>query len=117
MNPQSIALIGVVAALWLLTLAVAAAYGFRSLHSRERLKAIERGLDLAFDPQAAADGSRRAGIVLISLGIGMAIADCIVVLAARDPEAFVGLALAVVPFVVGVGLCIDARIARKGVSN
>jgi hypothetical protein len=102
---------------WLPTLAVATAYLFRRLHSQERLKAMERGIDLAFDPQAAADGSRRAGIVLISLAIGMALANVIVVLVSRDLQAFVFLALAVVPLAVGIGLCIDYRIARKGLSK
>jgi hypothetical protein len=115
MNPQivgSIALFVVV--VWLPTLAVAAAYAFSRLRSRERLKAIEHGIDLAFDPQASADGTRRAAIVLISLGIGIALADAIVVAISREAQAFVFLALAVIPVIVGIGLCIDYRMARKG---
>ena len=118
MNPQTLGTIGIfVVVVWLSTLLVGAAYLFRRLQSHERLKAIERGIDLAFDPHAAADTTRRAGIVLISLGLGMAVADCIVVWASGDVQAFVGLSLAVVPFAVGIGLCIDYRIARKGLSK
>jgi Flp pilus assembly protein TadB len=118
MSRPTITLLAVVlVVVWLPTLAVATAYFFRRLHSQERLKAMERGIDLAFDPQAAADGSRRAGIVLISLAIGMALANVIVVLASSDVQAFVFLALAVVPLAVGIGLCVDYRLARKGMSK
>jgi hypothetical protein len=118
MNPQTLGTIGIfVVVAWLSTLLVGAAYLFRRLQSYERLKAIERGIDLAFDPQAAADMSRRAGIVLISLGLGMAVADCIVVWASGDVQAFVFLALAVVPLAVGIGLCVDYRLARKAMSK
>jgi hypothetical protein len=118
MNPQVIGIIALVAGLiWLPTLAVVAAYAFRRLHSRERLKAIEHGLDLAFDPQAAAEGGRRAGVVLMSLGVGLALADGIVVFAADEPEAVVFLAVAVIPFVVGAGLLVDYRLGKKGTTK
>ena len=107
-------LFGLVAAtVWMFTLAVVAAYAFRRLESRERLKAIEHGLDLVFDPRAAADGSRRAGVALVSLAIGVALADLILVIVSREPEAFVFMALAVLPGAVGVGLIIDSRVAVK----
>jgi hypothetical protein len=115
MNPQVVGSIALfVLVIWLPTLAVVAAYAFSRLRSRERLKAIEHGIDLAFDPKASADGTRRAAIVLVSLGVGIAFADVILVVVSRETQALVFLALAVIPLIVGVGLCIDYRIARKG---
>ena len=115
MSPTLATILFVSAGLWLATLAVIAAYFFRRLQNQERLKAIERGVDLSFDPPAAAAGSRRAGIVFVSLGVGIAVGDGVIAAVSRDPEAFVGLALAVIPFFVGVGLLIDYRLARKDV--
>lgn len=105
------------ATIWIFTIAVVAAYAFRRLHSRERMKAIEHGLDLAFDPHAAADSARRVGVALVSFGVGVALADVILVIVSREPEAFVFLALAVIPAAVGLGLILDSRSGRNGRSR
>jgi uncharacterized membrane protein len=113
MTMQTIGVIGVFTALlWLPTIAVIAAYLFRRLQAQERLKAIEKGIELAFDPDASAAASRRSGIVFTAAGVGIALADVIVAWVARDSEALVGLALAVVPIAVGFGLLLDYRLQR-----
>lgn len=114
MTPQIFGMIGgLLAILWLPTITLAAVYLFRRLQSQERLRAIEKGLDLAFDPIASAASSRKSGIVLIAAGLGIAAATGIVTWVARDAEALVGLALAIVPVVVGLGLLIESRIQRR----
>ena len=78
------------AAFWLPALALLALYFFRRLQSQERLRAIERGVDLTVDREATAARTRRSGIVCIAGGLGLSVANVIIVIAARDPVAFVG---------------------------
>jgi len=104
-------LVGV--ALWLPTLALIAAYAVRRLQQQERLAAIARGADLTYDPIETLNRTRRSGIVCIAAGIGLSLGDVIVTVVARDAQALVGQAVAVVPFAVGIGLLIDHRIGRR----
>jgi hypothetical protein len=114
MTPQTFGLIAFVAAvIWLPTVAVAAMYFFRRLESQERLKAIEHGASVGLEPAMAALASRKSGIVLISAAVGIAAADLIVTAVSRDLEALVGMALAVIPFAIGVGLHIDYRLTMR----
>ena len=101
------------AAFWLPALALLALYFFRKLQLQERLHAIERGADLTVDREATAARTRRSGIVCIAGGLGLSVANVIVVIAAREPVAFVGQAVAVVPIAIGLGLLVDYRIARR----
>jgi hypothetical protein len=111
---QAIGTIGVFAAiLWLPTVTLVGAYLFRRLQTQERLRAIEKGLEMGFDPEAHAASARRIGIVLIAAAVGIALAVGIITLVSREPEAMVGLALAVVPAAIGVGFLIDYRIGRR----
>jgi len=113
MNPNIIlaTLIGV--AIWLVTMALVGTYFFRRLQQQERLAAIARGADLTYDPVETLNRTRRSGIVCIALGIGLSMGDVIVAFVARDGQALVGQAVAVVPFAVGIGLLIDHRIGRR----
>jgi hypothetical protein len=113
MHPPVIAFTILGVALWLTTTAVVAAYLFRKLQLQERLAAIARGADLTFDPEATANRTRRSGIVCIAAGLGLSIGDVIVAVAARDPMALVGQAVAIVPVAVGLGLLVDYRISRR----
>ena len=49
----------------------------------------------------------------IALGIGLSIGDVIVAFVARDAQALVGQAVAVVPLAVRIGLLVDHRIGRR----
>lgn len=91
------------------TVAMIVAYLFRRLASQERLKAIEHGQLLAFDPGELALRTRRSGIVLIAAGVGIAAA---VVLAAVQlgSEVLAGLGLGVLPILIGCGLIVDYRL-------
>jgi Domain of unknown function (DUF6249) len=101
------------AAFWLPALALLALYFFRKLQTQERLQAIERGVDLTVDRVATAARTRRSGIVCIAGGLGLSVANVIVVIAAREPVAFVGQAVAIVPIAIGLGLLVDYRIAKR----
>jgi hypothetical protein len=117
-TPQTFGLIAFVAAvIWLPTLAVAAMYFFRRLESQERLKAIEHGASVGLEPAMAALASRKSGLVLISAAVGIAAADLIVTVVSRDPQALVGMALAVIPFAIGIGLHIDYRLTMRAAAT
>ena len=113
MNPNILlaTLIGI--AIWLVTIAVIGTYFFRRLQQQERLAAIARGADLAYDPEETLNRTRRSGIVCLAAGIGLSMGDVIVTLVARDAQALVGQAVAIVPFAIGIGLLIDHRIGRR----
>ena len=113
MNPQVIQLAVLAAAFWLPTLALVAIYFFRKLQLQERLQAIERGADLTVDCEATAARTRRSGIVCIAGGLGLSVANVIVTIAAGNPMALVGQAVAVVPIAIGLGLLVDYRIAKR----
>jgi hypothetical protein len=117
MDPQFIQLAILAAAFWVPTLGLVALYFFRKLQLKERLLAIERGADLTVDREATAARTRRSGIVCIAGGLGLSAANVIVAIAARDPIALVGQAVAVVPIAIGLGLLLDYRIARRELSG
>jgi hypothetical protein len=113
MSPTVILLIILGAAIWLPTITLVGAYFFRRLQQQERLAAIARGADLAYEPEETLNRTRRSGIVCLAAGIGLSIGDIIVATVAKDPQALVGQAVAIVPFAIGVGLLIDHRIGRR----
>ena len=93
-----------------------AAYLFRRVTSRERLLAIEKGVPIPFeavDPRERAARTRRWGIILIGLGIG--IIACFAVMAAVEDErdALVASGFGIIPVLIGAGLLIDFRLRTK----
>jgi hypothetical protein len=117
MDPQFIQLVILGAAFWVPTLGLVALYFFRKLQLKERLQAIERGADLVVDRDATAARTRRSGIVCIAGGLGLSAANVIVAIAAWNPMALVGQAIAVVPIAIGLGLLVDYRIARRDLTG
>jgi hypothetical protein len=113
MHPQFIQLVILAAAFWLPIVALIALYFFRKLQLQERREAIERGADLTVDREATMARTRRSGIVCIAGGLGLSVANVIVAIAAWNPQALVGQAVAIVPIAIGVGLLVDSRIARR----
>jgi hypothetical protein len=113
-TPQTFGLIAfVLAIVWLPTVAIAAMYLFRRLEVMERLKAIELGASVGLEPAMAALASRKSGIVLVSAAAGIVAADLIVTAVSRDLEALVGMALAIIPLAIGIGLLIDYRLTMR----
>jgi hypothetical protein len=116
MDPQTIAMIGgFVFVLWLPTLTLAAVFLFRRLRLQERLKAIEHGRNLSFDPEVSAAQTRRAGIVLLAAGIGIVLADAIVTVVTADLRVLGFLALATMPLAVGLGLLLEHRLQLRDI--
>lgn len=98
------------------TAAMVIAYLFRRLESQERLKAIEQGHLLAFDPQEIALRTRRSGIACIAAGLGILAA---IVIAARSfgDDMLGGLGLGVIPLFIGVGLMVDYRMQVRRIKE
>jgi len=89
------------------------AYLFRRLQTQERLRAIEKGLTLAFDPCEVASRTRRSGIVLTAAGAGIASADALVAWIEYSKHLLIGMALAFIPFAIGLGLLYDYWLQSK----
>jgi di/tricarboxylate transporter len=92
------------------------AYLFRRLSSRERMRAIERGVNIPFDstsPRQRAARVRRLGIVLVALGVGIALTFTVGYLVERDKGMLIAAAFGFIPALIGVGLLIDYRLLRK----
>jgi di/tricarboxylate transporter len=96
--------------------ALLTAYSFRRLASRERMHAIEKGVNIPFesvDPRERAARTRRWAIVLIALGIGW-ILFCLIGLAAeKDNDMLTAAGLGLIPALIGAGLLIDFRLRSK----
>lgn len=113
MDPRIIMLVLLGLAFWLPAISLIGFYLFRRLQQQERLAAIARGADLAYDPVETLNRTRRSGIVCIAAGIGLSLGDVVVAIVSRDAQALVGQAVAIVPLAVGIGLLIDHRIGRR----
>lgn len=88
------------------TVAMIVAYLFRRLESQERIRAIEQGHLLSFEPREIALRTRRSGIVMIMAGVGILIG--ITVAASKlGSEVLSGLGFGILPALIGVGLLID----------
>jgi hypothetical protein len=113
MDPQTIGTVGlVVFAVWFPTLTLVAVYLFRRLRLEERLKAIEHGRSIVFDPEVSAARTRRAGLVLVAAGIGAGLADAIITSVLGVEELLAFLAVAAVLLLIGLGLLLDYRLQR-----
>ena len=111
MDPRTIGTIGaIVLIVWFPTLTLIAVYLFRRLRLEERLKAIEHGRSIIFDPEVSAARTRRAGLVLVAAGIGVGLADGIITAVLGVEELLAFLAVAAVLLLIGLGLLLDYRL-------
>ena len=86
------------------------------LQTQVKLKAIEKGVPIPFEPVDAkerAARTRRGGIVLVALGLGWIIALLVAAWAERERDVLIGAALGMIPLFIGVGLLIDYRLRAK----
>jgi hypothetical protein len=114
MDPRTIGMIGFfVLVVWLPTITLAAVYQFRRLRLEERLKAIEHGRHVIFDPEVSAARTRRAGILLVAAGVGIALGDLILTAVFDDPKLMGFLGLAAVPLLIGLGLLVDHQMQLR----
>ncbi len=111
MHPESFLAFGI--AILIPVAALATAYLFRRLSSKERLLAIEKGAQLPFeslDPRERAARSRRSGIVLIAVGLGIILACAAIAWSENERDALSGAALGIIPLLIGAGLLLDYRL-------
>lgn len=107
-------LIGLVAVVLTCGLPVAALYTYyrvRKLRTEERLAALARGAEIPMEPELSQFArSRRAGILLVSGGMGFIIMFAVIARVIQEPETLVASAVGILPLAVGIGYFLDAAL-------
>ena len=89
-------------------------YRVRKLKTEERLAALARGAEIAVEPELSQYArSRRAGILLVSGGVGFILMFALIARVAGEPETLVASAFGVLPLAVGLGYFVDAALIRR----
>ncbi len=105
--PEILVLCGIFVLIPLAALAVV--YLIRSLQTRERLHAIEKGVPVPgvrSDPWEKAAGYRDGGIVMVAIGLGIfVLLTAVVGPDKRGP--MLGVGVGAIPFLIGVGLLLS----------
>ena len=100
-------------------------YKIRTLRSRERLAAIEKGLLLpegdfladVSDPRKTAARTRLTAIILIAAGIGTASAFVILAWVLRERDVLSAAAFAIIPLAIGIGMLFDYRLQSRALEE
>jgi hypothetical protein len=110
-------LIGLVAVVLTCGLPVAALYTYyrvRKLRSEERLAALARGTEIPMEPELSQFArSRRAGILLVSGGLGFMLMFAAIARIVQEPESMVAAAFGILPLAVGIGYFVDAALIHR----
>ena len=89
-------------------------YRVRKLKTEERLAALARGAEIPVEPELSQDArSRRAGILLVSGGMGFILMFAIIARVLGEPETLVASAFGILPLAVGLGYFVDAALIRR----
>ncbi len=109
--------IGLVAVVLTCGLPVAALYTYyrvRKLRTEERLAALARGTEIPMEPELSQFArSRRAGILLVSGGLGFMTMFAVISRIVGEPETMVAAAVGILPLAVGVGYFLDAALIHR----
>lgn len=109
--------IGLVAVVLTCGLPVAALYTYyrvRKLRTEERLAALARGTEIPMEPELSQYArSRRAGILLVSGGLGFMIMFAVIARVVEEPRTLVAAAFGILPLAVGIGYFLDAALIHK----
>jgi len=109
--------IGLVAVILTCGLPVAALYTYyrvRKLRSEERLAALARGTEIPMEPELSQFArSRRAGILLVSGGLGFMIMFAVIAKVVDEPHTLVAAAFGILPLAVGIGYFLDAALIHR----
>jgi len=112
-------LIGLVAVVLTCGLPVAALYTYyrvRKLRTEERLAALARGAEIPMEPELSQFArSRRAGILLVSGGMGFIIMFAVIARVIQEPETLVASAVGILPLAVGIGYFLDAALIHRDI--
>jgi len=110
-------LIGLVAVVLTCGLPVAALYTYyrvRKLRTEERLAALARGAEIPMEPELSQYGrSRRAGILLVSGGLGFMIMFAAIARIVGEPNTLVAAAFGILPLAVGISYFLDAALIHR----
>jgi Domain of unknown function (DUF6249) len=110
-------LVGLVAVVLTCGLPVAALYTYyrvRKLRTEERLAALARGTDIPMEPELTQFArSRRAGILLVSGGMGCVVMFTVIARIVGEPQTLVAAAVGILPLAVGIGYFLDATLIHR----
>ncbi len=110
-------LIGLVAVVLTCGIPLALIYTFyrvRKLRTEERLAALARGATIPMEPELSQYAkSRRAGILLVTGGLGFMIMFAVIARVVGEPETLVAAAFGILPLAVGIGYFLDAAMIRR----
>jgi hypothetical protein len=106
----------------------------REIRSQERLAMIAQGLQpepdwednaaraateqngpktKIFGRQTDGAGARRAGLILVSIGVGLIVFFAFLAIVLRERDVFSGAAAGILPLAIGAGFLVDARLRRQ----
>jgi Domain of unknown function (DUF6249) len=109
--------IGLVAVVLTCGLPVAALYTYyrvRKLRTEERLAALARGAEIPMEQEMSQFArSRRAGILLVSGGLGFITMFAVIARIVGEPETLVASAVGILPLAVGIGYFLDAALIHR----
>jgi len=89
-------------------------YRVRKLRSEERLAALARGTEIPMEPELSEFArSRRAGILLVSGGVGFIVMFAMIARVVGEPETLVASAFGILPLAIGLGYFVDAALIRR----
>lgn len=109
--------IGLVAVVLTCGIPVAALYTYyrvRKLRSEERLAALAKGVQIPMEPELSQFArSRRAGILLVSSGLGFMLMFGMIAKIVNEPETLAAAAFGILPLAVGIGYFVDAALIHR----
>jgi hypothetical protein len=109
--------IGLVAVVLTCGLPVAALYTYyrvRKLRTEERLAALARGAEIPMEQEMSQFArSLRAGILLVSGGLGFITMFAVIARIVGEPETLVASAVGILPLAVGIGYFLDAALIHR----
>src|SRR5215470_894167 len=89
-------------------------YRVRKLRTEERLAALAKGAEIPMEPELSQFArSRRAGILLVSGGLGFMIMFAAIARIVNEPETLVAAAFGILPLAVGIGYFLDAALIHR----
>jgi Domain of unknown function (DUF6249) len=104
----------------------------RALKSQERMAMIARGVPIpeiekllgtgdeekrVKDPMRSLGSARRTGIVLVSVGIGLALFFVTLSVILRERDVLTGAAIGIIPLAIGIGFFVDYNLQKRELSR
>jgi len=89
-------------------------YRVRKLRTEERLAALARGASIPMEPELSQYAkSRRAGILLVTGGLGFMLMFAVIARVVGEHETLVAAAFGILPLAVGIGYFVDAALIHR----